>query len=67
MPSDAKWVQMAKKVAAGTALDDELCSFKLTFAVLEKLPVDFVATACENAAKSDRAIAKLALHRRGSG
>ena len=57
MPSDAKWVQMAKKVAAGTALDDEVCSFKLTFAVLEKLPVDFVATAYEHAAKSYRTIA----------
>ena len=58
MPSDAKWVQMAKKVAAGTALDDEVCSFKLSFAVLEKLHVDFVATAYENAAKSYLAVAK---------
>ena len=58
MPSDAKWVRMAKKVAAGTALDDEVCSFKLTFAVLEKLPLDFVATIYENAAKSYRAISE---------
>ena len=49
-PSDAKWVQLAKKVAAGTASDDEVYSFQLHFAVLKKLPSDFVATAYENAA-----------------
>ena len=56
MPSDAKWVQMAKQVAAGTALDDEVCSFQLKFAVLEKLPVQ--TTAYENAASAYRAICK---------
>ena len=56
MPSDAKWVQLAKKVAAGTASDDEVCSFQLHFAVLKKLPSDFVATAYENAAHAYRAI-----------
>ena len=56
MPSGAKWVQLAKQVAAGTASDDEVCSFKLNFSVLEKLPLDFVAAAYEEAANSYRAI-----------
>ena len=49
-------MQLAKQVAAGTALDDEVCSFSLKYAVLEKLPPDFVATAYENAANAYRAI-----------
>ena len=56
MRCNVKWVQLAKQVAAGTALDDEVCSFSLKFAVLEKLPPDFVATAYENAANAYRAI-----------
>ncbi len=56
MPSGAKWVQLAKQVAAGTASDNEVCSFKLNFSVLEKLPVDFVAAAYEEAANAYRSI-----------
>ena len=56
MPFDAKWVQLAKQVAAGTAFDDEVCSFKLKLSVLEKLPLDFVAAAYENAAHAYRSI-----------
>ena len=47
MPNGAKWVQLAKQVAAGIASDNEVCSFKLNFSVLEKLPLDFVAAAYE--------------------
>ena len=47
---------MAKQIAAGTSLDDEVCSFQLKFAVLEKLPLE--TTSYENAANAYRAICR---------
>ena len=56
MPNGPKWAQLAKQVATGIASDNDVCSFKLNFSVLEKLPLDFVEVAYEEAANAYRAI-----------
>ena len=56
MPNGPKWAQLAKQVATGIASDKDVCSFKLNFSLLEKLPLDFVAADYEEASTAYRAL-----------
>ena len=56
MPSYPQWVQLARKVVAGTESDDVVRSFKLHNAVVEKLPLDFDREAYEKASRAYKAV-----------